>query len=67
MPRTTQPAGAGLPGWGASWVRARAKAGAVVPQAQPGAPGPGSQRTGLRSWGGGPSHLGAWENETLNF
>ena len=27
----------------------------------PGAPGPGSPRTGLRPRGGGPSHLGTWE------
>src|ERR1035441_2045000 len=25
-----------------------------------GAPGPGSPRTGLRPWGGDPSHLGTW-------
>jgi 23S rRNA (adenine2503-C2)-methyltransferase len=28
-----------------------------------GAPGPGSPRTGLRLWGGDPSHLGTWESD----
>jgi len=27
-----------------------------------GAPGPGSPQTGLRPWGGGPSHLGTWDS-----
>jgi len=27
-----------------------------------GAPGSGPQRTGLRPWGGGPSHLGTWDS-----
>jgi len=27
-----------------------------------GAPGPGSPRTGLRPWGGDPSHLGTWDS-----
>jgi 4-diphosphocytidyl-2-C-methyl-D-erythritol kinase len=27
-----------------------------------GAPGPGSPRTGLRPWGGAPSHLGTWDS-----
>jgi oxygen-independent coproporphyrinogen-3 oxidase len=31
----------------------------------PGAPGPGSPRTGLRPWGGDPSHLGTWEESVL--
>jgi putative hemolysin len=31
----------------------------------PGAPGPGSPRTGLRPWGGDPSHLGTWESKNL--
>jgi ATP-dependent Lhr-like helicase len=31
-----------------------------------GAPGPGSPRTGLRSWGGDPSHLGTWEATTAS-
>ena len=39
-----------------------------------GAPGPGSPQTGLRLWGGGPSHLGtgegrpaAWESQRLTL
>ena len=31
-----------------------------------GAPGPGSPRTGLRPWGGDPSHLGTGESKNLN-
>ena len=31
-----------------------------------GAPGPGSPRTGLRPWGGDPSHLGTVESKNLN-
>jgi CBS domain containing-hemolysin-like protein len=32
---------------------------------KPGAPGPGSPRTGLRPWGGDPSHLGIGESKKL--
>jgi CBS domain containing-hemolysin-like protein len=32
---------------------------------EPGAPGPGSPRTGLRPWGGDPSHLGTWESKNI--
>ncbi|MGD0293804.1 MAG: Maf family protein [Terracidiphilus sp.] len=49
---------------------AREKAQAVFAELScksPVAPGPGSPRTGLRPWGGGPSHLGTWESTNPNL
>jgi hypothetical protein len=37
-----------------------------VPRKEMGAPGQGSPRTGLRPWGGDPSHLGTWDSTTAN-
>jgi chorismate dehydratase len=38
----------------------------AAPQSS-GAPGSGSSRTGLRPWGGNPSHLGTWESTITDF
>jgi excinuclease ABC subunit C len=43
-------------------VEAENKEGALAPARGTDASGPGSPRTGLSSWGGGPSHLGTGES-----
>ena len=48
----------GLPYVSAVWASAPMKLGA---------PGPGSPRTGLRPWGGDPSHLGTWDSIAKDF